>query len=320
MLQFAHPQGFDPFTTKAFGSGDEQQFSGRYYSAFPVNWQAQSSAHALLLNATGLLVYGGATIEYVLNAFAKTYGGAAIEYILGFIVEADFVSSGAGTAPFVPNVEYVTNTVASSGAGTTLVAVERLIDSIVASTATGIGTTLTNLTSDVFVASTANTAVVFAFEGEEYDVWVFNADTFAASRYVNFNFNSFAAYRGRYYGANAAGLYELSGDTDAGAVIAASLTLGRMNFGTSQLKHVFRAYLSGTSEGKLVLRVVGDDGAVRTYKTNVPLGDIINYKRVDPAKGLSAHYWQFSIENELGQDFALDSMDIYPVVLQRRVK
>lgn len=310
--------GNDP-TMYNIGSANDWVDVGLYYPQFPVNWQVQSSAHALLLNQAGLLVYGGATVEYILNAFTKTYGGAAMEYILGLIVEASFNSAASGTSPIEANTEYGV-VATSSGSGTSAFALERLVDVVATSSADGIATILANMTTDATVASTATIGVTFIIDGSEYDVWVFNAETFAASRYVNYDFNSFAAFQGRYYGANSQGLFELSGATDAGVNIPASIMFGRMNFGTSRLKRVLRAYLGGTSEGKMVLRVVGDDGALRTYKTNVSLSDPVRYKRVDPAKGLSAHYWQFEITNELGQDLALDNMDLYPVILQRRVK
>lgn len=310
--------GNDP-TTFLIGSDNYERDVVTYFPQVPVNWQVQSSAHALLLNEAGRLVYGGAAMEYILNAYTKTYGGAAFEYILGLIVEGSFGSTSNITAPVEVNVEYGV-AAGSTGSGTTLFGYERLLDVIAASSADGIFQALANLTTDATVASTATIGVTFVFDGAEYDVWVFNAETFAASRYTNYDFNSFAAYQGRYYGANSQGLYELTGATDAGVNIPASIMFGRMNFGTSRLKRMLRAYLGGTSDGKMVLRVVGDDGALRTYKTNVALSDPVRYKRVDPAKGLSAHYWQFEITNELGQEFALDSLDLYPVILQRRVK
>lgn len=285
----------------------------------PQYGQVQSAALPLLINESGRLVYFGDSMEYALNAYVKTYFGDSMEYILGLIVEAAFDSSGSINAPVGVNVEYGV-AAGSTGSGTTLFGYERLLDVITASSAAGISQALANLTTEATVASTATIGVTFIFDGAEYDVWVFNAETFAASRYTNYDFNSFAAYQGRYYGANSQGLYELTGATDAGVNIPASIMFGRMNFGTSRLKRVLRAYLGGTSDGKMVLRVVGDNGALRTYKTNVALSDPVRYKRVDPARGLTAHYWQFEITNEFGQDFALDSLDLYPVVLQRRVK
>lgn len=319
MIQFGHPAGFDPFTTQVFGSGDARLFADNYFSAFPVNWKAQSNAHALLINEEGRLVYGGAAIEYALNAYTKTYGGASIEYTLGGIVLASMDSSAAASAPFVANTEYGV-TIASSGSSTTAFAPLRLVDVVAASAAAGVSAALANMTTEALVESSATAGAVFIVDGAEYDVWVFNAETFAASRYINYAFNSFASFQGRYYGASSEGLYELSGATDDGVEIPASIMFGRQNFGSSRQKRVLRAYLGGTSGGKMILRVVGDDGAVRTYSTNVALGDTPSYRRADPARGLTAHYWQFEIRNEGGADFALDGLDLYPVILQRRVK
>lgn len=168
-----------------------------------------------------------------------------------------------------------------------------------------------------------NTILVFSdaiVSGAESTVLAFNAETFAATRYVGYNYVSFATFRGRHYGANVDGLFELTGDSDAGEDIDASIILGRLNFGSSHLKRMYNAYISGVSEGSLSLRVFGDDDKIREYKTKVPLGDIIRYRRVGIAKGLKMHYWQFEVRNEFGQTFDLHSMDLYPIVLQRRVK
>lgn len=176
----------------------------------------------------------------------------------------------------------------------------------------------------VDLAGVAASIVVVASEalvdGAEQTVWSFNAETFAASRYVNYDFESFAAFGGRHYGANALGIYELDGDDDAGVDITGSAMGPRMSFDSSHLKRMPATYLSGTSEGKLTLRVVGDDGVVRAYSTKAPLGDKVRYRRVDPAKGLQMHYWQVEARNQAGEDFVLDSIDLMPVVLQRRVK
>lgn len=156
---------------------------------------------------------------------------------------------------------------------------------------------------------------------DPYDVWSVNAETFAASRYQNFQFNSFCRIANRYFAANANGLFELTGYTDPNErEIDAFIRTGRLDFGTSRLKRIPRVYLSGESDGYLVFCVQKQDGQVRRYHTKTRLRRFPSFARADPAKGLEMHWWQFEVRNEIGQDFELETVDTKPTILQRRVR
>jgi hypothetical protein len=326
MLLFGDSRGFDPFTTQAFGSGDEYVFADQYFSAHPVNWRAQSNAHALLLNEAGRLIYGGWAVEYALNAYAKTYGGWAVNYALGGIVEADFTSvldvpSGCSTT-----AEYVGLSFSSTADMTSAFAQLKEVDASFASVLDGQSALVANLTLEAVFSSTLEILTTAILDGIEYDVWAFTLDSehLPGYRYENFNFNSFARLStgagDLYYGADDTGIYELTGGTDNGTQIRASIITGRHAEGSEHLSQVVSGYLAGTSTGQLVLRVITDTGTIYSYTAEAALGTYPTRQRVKLGKGLKSSFWQFEVKNQNGEDFDLMGVDVLPVVLKRRIK
>ena len=56
--------------------------------------------------------------------------------------------------------------------------------------------------------------------------WAINTRTNAVTEYTNYNFSSFAQMGSKYIAANSSGIYELDGDSDAGAAIIAEVQSG----------------------------------------------------------------------------------------------
>lgn len=153
--------------------------------------------------------------------------------------------------------------------------------------------------------------------------WVITPESKAAAQFKNYAFNSFAKVGQKYYGANNAGVCELTGNTDAGAEIAASLRTGLTHFGVTQQKHIPRAYLGYTSSGQLVLKCFTTDGGAvheRWYELVLPpQAHAPREARVKLARGVVSRYWQFEVHNVAGDDFELDDLRVLPVILTRRV-
>ena len=72
------------------------------------------------------------------------------------------------------------------------------------------------------------------------------------SIYSNFNFNSYAKYRGKYYGAGAAGIYLLEGADDAGEEIYPGMKIGPLNLGTNREKRLRIIRLGSETDGAQV--------------------------------------------------------------------
>lgn len=158
-------------------------------------------------------------------------------------------------------------------------------------------------------------------DGEVYAGYMMNVRTAAMSELTNFKFNSFATIGGQTFAAGVGGIYQLGGDTDAGAEIDARVRLGLEDFGTSQLKRVPNAYIGYTSSGRLLLKTITTDGGTKkenwySLKPRAATSPVEN--RFDIAKGLVARYWGWEITNIDGADFELDSLKVWPMVLQRR--
>lgn len=150
---------------------------------------------------------------------------------------------------------------------------------------------------------------------------VLNLATQAPYFYSNYDFTGFATHAERQFATQDDGLYELVGDTDADMPIAAHITTGLLDFGEPALKTVMAAYLGYCASGDLSFTVsVGQSGGLQTVwyglaeTTSAPVT-----ARIKLGKGIKARYWQFQLANDAGASFELETLDILPVVLQRRV-
>ncbi|MGH8566541.1 MAG: hypothetical protein ACREXU_00620 [Gammaproteobacteria bacterium] len=321
MLQFTNTDGHDPFTTQSFGSGDDRLFTDVYFSAFPVNWRVQSNAHAILLNDAGRLIYGGAAIEYALNAYTKTYGQAHVEYILGGIVPLDLSGTLVGTSGFSLLAE-LNVAFASTFAATGTMQISKWVDVTMGSSGELATTFGLQYEISLVIAEVLEAVGGFGATGgqDAAPVWVFNAKTFAPSRYEGLEVRSLAKLGTTVYGAGPGGIYELAGSTDAGVNIAASFIVGREGYGVGNVKRMAYGYVHGTSEGVLQVRVIDDTGAVHTYETERALGNKIRSVRFKVGKGLKSHYWQFEVRNKLGQQFEVHHVDLLAAALERMTK
>ena len=171
-------------------------------------------------------------------------------------------------------------------------------------------------------------ADTFAFIGRlpladgDYSAWVVNTETGGAWEYDNYGFNSFADVGGTLLGCMADGLYELTGEDDDGQAIAARLRTGLLDFGTSRLKNVPRAYLGYSATNGLVLKTFTTEGGAkreRWYRLAPTQAAAVREGRVRLARGVQARYWGFEVHSVEGGAVELDTLQLLPVVLKRRV-
>lgn len=158
-----------------------------------------------------------------------------------------------------------------------------------------------------------------------YEAWVVNSETFAAWKYENYPFNSFAEVDGRYYGLTDTGLYELTGNDDAGTDIDAAIRTGLVRLGNTMLTGCPRAYLGYTSDGALLLKTFITRNGKKSeghYTLEArPSPDASDAPSQMPTKMdrfARSTYWQFELQNVDGSDFQLDDMAVLPVLLRRR--
>lgn len=142
-------------------------------------------------------------------------------------------------------------------------------------------------------------------DGEVYECYVLNTPKFLPSVYSGFDFNSYCVFEGKTYGANAMGIYELTGDTDAGEAIQTGVVMPQTTFGIPNSKKLRRAWLgiSGSSP-MLVLEV--ENGTRKAYT-------IDDYGEVGSDREVSGRKWKLSVANFDELDF----IKILPVALAR---
>lgn len=148
-----------------------------------------------------------------------------------------------------------------------------------------------------------------------FTTWAMNARTGAVTEYQNFAFNSFAKLGHRHIAISASGLYELSGDSDAGTDIIAQIKTGFAQFAGPRFTQIKAIYLAARGGGDYVLKVIAGTG--REYHYGVTARDMETI-RVRTGKGMQAHYFAFELIST-GQDFDLGYLEFVPLVSERRV-
>jgi len=165
-----------------------------------------------------------------------------------------------------------------------------------------------------FVSMAADTGV-----GTNYATVSMHTEWQAITQYTNYPFNSFAQFNNLFMGASSTGLYVLSGANDNGVNIDAIARTGITDMGTSHLKKNEYVYVGYRATGDLKLRINTNDSHVRDYMIRYNGETGLHVKRVKLGKGVIARYWQLEIQNLDGADFDLNTLEIKPTVLSRRV-
>lgn len=145
-----------------------------------------------------------------------------------------------------------------------------------------------------------------------------NLSNLACGQYCNYSFNSFCEIDGKHYGATDDGIFELVGDTDAGEDINAWLELPMSDFGINNVKRLRRIYLGYEATGDLIIKVKDNEDNERSY----PLDNIALDKQIGGEVTIErdqlGRYWGLRIDNVRGAYFAVDSIEVVPVILGRK--
>jgi hypothetical protein len=157
-----------------------------------------------------------------------------------------------------------------------------------------------------------------------YSAWVMTPESKAVRSYSNFPFNSFIMLGTQFLAASAQGIYLMGGDTDAGTPIQARIRSGLLNFDTSKMKRIDRAYVGYMSSGTLCLRVCATmfngEKTVYTYQMVPQAANAPVEGRVQVGRGVRSVYWAFELCNDAdSSSFELYDIQILPMVLTQRV-
>ena len=156
----------------------------------------------------------------------------------------------------------------------------------------------------------------------DYVAWVINVDTKAHSTYDNFLVTSQGTFNGVELVAMADGLFELTGDDDAGTDIDAKVYWAPSALGTSKQKKSRSAFVNiraGGEDFKLV--AFTDETEKRIYGQDMTgFPENMHRKRVEFTRNLEGQTWQYGIENTDGSRITLSDIEIEYVPGKRRLK
>ena len=195
---------------------------------------------------------------------------------------------------------------------------EKAVFAIASESATVTEALTPNAILQLLATEGASIVAVLVIDGEEYVVWVANADTFAHSQYANFNFNSMARIGGKYYGAKDEGIFLLEGADDAGTDIQYFMTLPTTDFGTSKQKRVPKLYMGFSTAGDMHLKMITREGIARVYAMS-KLSEGYSESGAAPGRKVKSRYFTFDFYNVEGGDAKIEHIEFFPVILSRLI-
>ena len=148
---------------------------------------------------------------------------------------------------------------------------------------------------------------------------VLNPRSQAVSRYEGVQANSLCLFGGLTLAATESGIVALTGDTDLGKPIAAQVAGGASDLGLKTAKTVLAAYVGYHASGALELTLITDTHHEYVYRLEPRQIGQQHTSRVKFGRGVQGSYWQWRLANRDGADFALDSLALEVLALQRRV-
>lgn len=152
-----------------------------------------------------------------------------------------------------------------------------------------------------------------------YSAYALNSENRALTTYSSLPIRGLAKFNGVYLAAGPGGLFVLGGDTDAGALINASVRLAATDFGDPHLKRVEQMYVQYRTTGDLTLKVIINEHEQYDYTLPAAGHTTLAPGRVKIGKGAKGTYWQFDISNRDGADFEFDSIAVDPLATSRKV-
>jgi hypothetical protein len=232
------------------------------------------------------------------------------------------LTSGADAASMVVVLRRVNEMVVSSADGSSEAYPASVPqDFLLLSTGNAASLVLMQTAHQSLITSTAVADADVWYKDPARVAWVMNTETTAASWYDNFDFESIAQPPGAVLAVGPDGLYELTGETDSGEQIDASVVSGFTDFGLPQTKRVDYMYFGYTSSGRIsVTAETYESGhSPATYFLEERLAEAPRNSRVQPGKGLFGRYWRMTIRNVEGADFEIHDATVDIAVSNRKV-
>lgn len=147
---------------------------------------------------------------------------------------------------------------------------------------------------------------------------VMNTKTLAVTQYVNFNYNSYTFFNGKYIALNKTGIYELGGSDDNSSDIVASLKTGTIDTYGENINRLRDGYVTFRSDGDVLLKAVGDETNERIYTVANSTSDLIHERRIKFQRGIKDRYFSFELSNVSGSSLDIDKLRIAMEPIRKR--
>ena len=124
--------------------------------------------------------------------------------------------------------------------------------------------------------------------------WTSNVDSWAMSRYADYQFNQLVTINGRLYGVNDDGVYLMEAD----GIVDAKLKTGKIDLSGDRLVHPLAAFLEYELNGQLSIDVTTtQSGTAQTYNYRLPseLANELTNGRVQFGRGLRGRHFSFGV-------------------------
>lgn len=280
--------------------------------------ELRSTLPALSINGVGITGLAGSLAQLLpalqINAELLPYGFASGSPQLPMLgLSASALTESLGTLALTKRAMLLTAT-GHAGAVATASASMPALTGLVA----GYGeyTLTAALQLPMLVTSSG---VLVPTTASNFRTWVLNTRRRALTEY-DWEFNSYATFRGTVLAASSAGLFKLdSSDADATAPIVGLVRTGKDHFGTSKNKRVPRIYVGVQCSAPLHFSTITTEGGKRTYMLAGNQVTGLQQRRVPIGRGPKSPYWQFEMSNPTGGDFLLDHFTVKPELTARRV-
>jgi hypothetical protein len=179
-----------------------------------------------------------------------------------------------------------------------------------------------SVTGSFYLEDITEAVRLFVSRGNDlgYEAFVMNPENYALSRYDNFNFKDSCRFKDDYLFSNEEGIFRLEGVYDYPTkYITSKIKTASLDFGTSNKKQVPKMYIGTTNSGSIILKVSVDGRNSTYYQLNLATENL-DTQLIDIGKGLIGRYFQFELSTKGNSAFDVDELELFPILLGRKVR
>lgn len=143
----------------------------------------------------------------------------------------------------------------------------------------------------------------------------------AVTQYHNFDFNSACAFGDTTLVASEGGLFTLDAESDNGTDIDSEFMLVVSDWGMANLKKLRSVFLGLETDGDLQLIVKNDESNERLYTIPFSYPEKKGFNmatKVAVGRDGMGRYWSLGLKNVAGAEFALDSIEVLAIIINRK--